>query len=216
MSLGTYGGIKADILAQLDRVGDTSITDRWQAFTELAEARIWQGGEKPLETEPLRATDMETSADLSVVAGSVLLPNDHLETRRIYWDRDIKRALHYRTPNEFWINNLSANDQPVIFTQEGSALKFAPAMTGTAKILYYAKPAALENDEDTNWLMTEAPGVYREAIMMEVQRHLKQDAGDAFALFKSAVEGLMNASFRRRTSGRPLYPKIRNSYVRHY
>lgn len=215
MSLGTYGGIKLDILRELDRLDDAAIGERWGALTEAAEERIWNGADHPYKTEALRTTNMETAIDLPVTSGSALLPNDCLEVRRLFWDADPSFPVHYRTPNEFWTANYEVTHQPLIYTQEGSSLKFAPAMSGTVKILYYARPDALQNDADTNWLMVSAPSVYREAIMFEVARFLRESElqQQAFASFKSAIGGLMSSNYAARTSGRPLYPRIRRAAV---
>lgn len=194
MTIATYADLKTAVATWLNRSNLTSnITD----FIALAETRIAYGSDEvPFKSDPLRIRAMETSSDLAITGGTqtVALPTGFLQQRRLYVSSSPNIEVDFVEPNLFWDTWLSATTgPPAEYTVEGENLVFGPIpdTAYTGKILYYKKFTALANDTDTNWLLTNAPGVYVQGALLEAYRFVRnmeqaQVSANSFA-------GLINA-----------------------
>ena len=112
--------------------------------------------------------------------GGALLPSNFLQLRRSYLDVSSGKRIDYFDPNTFWTRNFADDSgQMAAFTIEGDFLVAAPVPDGTAyaKMLYYRRLTALSSDSDTNWVLSNARGLYLYSALIEAYTFLEDDAG---------------------------------------
>jgi len=172
MALGTLAELRAAVLGLR--------TDMEANFASqilpLAEQRIFYG-DGPVA--PLRVLPMETSATLSFTNGVASLPGDFLDKRSLYWEGTGGQvaAPSYEPPDVFYTEsyNRRGGSWPLAYTVEGNAVKIAPALSGSAKLLYYQRPAAMTQDGHTNVILAKWPGVYLFSCQIDLYRLLRND-----------------------------------------
>lgn len=200
MTISTYSDLKTQIAAFLNR---SDLTTQIPVFVQLAESRIFYG------SDPLRVQDMETSTNLTFNTQRVSLPSDFLERRRVYIANGTSKIeLEYKAPAQFWsLSEASQSGTPKYFTIEKSEIVLAPSPDSsyTGYLLYYAKYDDLSSDSDTNWLLTNAPGVYLDGALMEAFSYLFDGEKMSFsaASFANRIASLNNADKAARHSGTP-------------
>lgn len=122
---------------------------------------------------------------LWVPRGGYPLPSRYIEQRRIFLDRDEGKALHFFPPEQFWSRRATTTTgPPQMYTIEGPHIIFGPLMDSTyfGKFLYFRMFPALSADADTNWILTNAPGIYLFAALTEAHIFLQnQTSALAFA-----------------------------------
>ncbi len=159
MSIGTYTQLQ-------DAVSN------WLARTDLANARILEfiALFEAVANRRLRVRQQETSTTLTPSSGSVTLPTDYLQWRRVTWAGTSRVELAYVEPSYLQAAYpTSPSDTPRIFTIEGTTLKIRPVDATSLEFLYYAKVAALSDSATTNWLLTAHPDLYLFGSLTEAQ-----------------------------------------------
>lgn len=202
MALDTKADIKTAVRKYFGR-NDGDFVEQLDSFVVLAEQRIAIGGSRPMESPPIRARDMEESAEVAVTAGVGTLPADYLAERRLYWASNPIGMPDFKDAMGFWADSL-ANEtgasMPAIWTIEGATLRVAPAASGTARLLYYKRIPALADDGATNWLLAKAPGIYLWATIIEASVFARNSERmeTALAQFQTAAGALAMAENRAR------------------
>jgi hypothetical protein len=187
MAITTYAQLKTATANWLDR---TDLTDRIPEFIELAEANF---------NRVIRQPDMITKNDSYSIAGQyTTLPTDTLEIIRIVVDADPVITLEYLTPEELSERRatLSGTGKPYFFTIIGGSsnqleVLRSPDQTYTSSIVYYTRIAALVNDSDTNWLLTDHPDIYLFGTLVEAEPYLKND--ERVALWSTRLNTALSA-----------------------
>jgi hypothetical protein len=149
MDLDTYDGLKEAIADALMR---DDLTDQIPLFIKLCEAS---------NARNLRISDMETVATAEMVDGEVTLPTDFIELINIEGD-DVYESWTPITLSQARRDYpTNSGNHTAHYAITGSVLTTYPS-GGDADVLltYYAKPAALDAGNQTNWLLTKAPDVY--------------------------------------------------------
>jgi hypothetical protein len=179
------------------------LTSRIPEFIALAEDRIYQ------DTR-IRVRAMETtSASFTVDSRTETLPTGFLGIRSVYLNTTPKAVLQLMTPHRFWESyGGSTTGQPEAFTVEGENIVFGPAPSGsyTATINYYKRLTALSADDDTNWFLTNARGLYLYGALIELNTFIGDDA-EVFkyaTLFDDLADKVEKADRMDRFSGAPL------------
>lgn len=111
--------------------------------------------------------------------GQVPLPTRFLSVRRVYLDGDPKGPLKYLEPDQFHaVWGASQAGTPEAYTIENEYMTFGPIPDSdkVAKLLYYRKFAALSADADTNWILSNARGLYLYGALVEASPFLEDDA----------------------------------------
>lgn len=138
----------------------------------------------------LRVSDMEVSTTLVVSGETVSLPNDCREIRSVVW---------YFNGYEYPLDNMSLSGmvgaygtttaanggyvaRPVAYAREGNNLRFAPATSGTLRLVYYADITPLTDAFPTNWLLQAAPDLYIAGAQYYLCRRERDDTGAQMAL----------------------------------
>jgi hypothetical protein len=163
---GTYSGLQASIAAYLNRDDLTAVIPD---FIIAANNRIGRR---------LRVADMETTATGSLTDGAAALPDDFIELRRVENVGSSRNSvLTPLTPGAAGVDyEYNTAGVPNHYTITGNTITTYPnAGDGELRIIYYAKPPALSDDEPTNWLLTKAPEIYLYASLIEAAPYLMDD-----------------------------------------
>lgn len=165
MALATYSDLKDAIATWLARSGDTKITGNAADYVTMAQAYL---------NRTLRVREMETTTTFTTTDGSTNLPDDFLAWRRVTYQGDTYVSLEYLNPDVFYrVHNTAVEGVPTHFTIEGSDIIVRPYDDDTNhSLLYYAKLAAFDDDDDADWLLTAYPDLYLSAAMVEANSML--------------------------------------------
>lgn len=134
------------------------------------------------------------------------LPTNYLAFRNGYIDVSPRRALEYMSPDQMnrrypYVSDIGTPD---FFTIEGDAIRLArsPDKTYYGRFNYYQKFPALVT-ATTNWLMTNAPGVYLNGCLLEAAIFLEDFEAAALyhKMFMSLLNALQSQDERDRHSG---------------
>ena len=148
MGISTYTDLVTSVANWLHRADLTSVIPD---FVDICEANL---------NRDLRVSQMETSAALTVTAGSATLPADYLASRMILTDASPPKALSYVQPDD-WARYGQQNGTSMYYTILGDTVKFAEIGTSSPTLYYYQKiPALVETTAETNWLILAHPDVY--------------------------------------------------------
>lgn len=170
MAINSYATLRTAIADWLAR---EDLGDYIQDFVTLAENWLNYGS---LDSSPLRCREMETTATLTMTDGVGTVPSDFLQTIRAVEDGSVRQVLQYITPQAMDTLLPSRYGGPGYFyTIVGDELQTAPLVSNDVLLTYYqALPPLAENDE--NWLILKAPGIYLRASLAQAAEFLKNDA----------------------------------------
>jgi hypothetical protein len=197
MTIATLGDLLSQVAAHLNRA---NLTAQIPLFVQLAEARIYYGSEEqPFPSQPLRVAAMEQSAYATIASQYVELPCDYLAHRRLYLDGSPVKELKFYTPQDFWKKwDATITGCPKAFTIEGVNMAIGPVPDGTytGRLLYYRKFPALAASTDTNWILTNTPGIYLWGALLEAYRFIRNsdEAQKALNTFSGLVNGANTAN----------------------
>lgn len=197
MAITTFSELQAAITARLIIDYGTTLN---QEFIALGEAML---------NRRLRIREMETNADLTLVAGTrtVALPTRYVEMRRVYLDGSPVRKLNFIPATDFWARYMATEtSKPAAYTIEADDIVFGPTpdTAYTGKMLYYRKFAALSDAAPTNELLTNHPDVYLYAALIQGWLHKgdeSQEVGKWVAALDRTIEGMHVSDRRDRHSG---------------
>lgn len=207
-AITSYSTLKTELAAWMTR---SNLTDFLDTAIDNAENRFNYGTVGDFYSEPIRTRDMITSDDLTLSSGTVALPSDFLEAKRVTALTSPRRKLEYASAD--WLDEIypdtTASD-PYFYTILGSNLIVRPTTTSDIELQYYAQIAALTDAAPTNWLITKHSNIYLYGCLLEANlliRNLEQ-AGNWFRQMSGAIGGLMRTEMRmaptipsRRASG---------------
>lgn len=194
MSISNYGELKTAVQNWLHR-SDSATASRAPEWIELALTKI------NLE---LRIRAMEATSDITIDSQTESLPTRFLGVRRFYISADPNRTLEYLAPDAFWRLYLSTQtNTPKAFTIEGENLVFGPTPDSTyaGKLLYWQGFASFSDDSDTNWLLSNAPGLLLYGALLEASAYFSRPVADAmqWALrYDSLIEDIKESDNRDR------------------
>jgi hypothetical protein len=172
MSLATYGDLKTAVATWLNR---SDLTAYVPDLIRLGEQRMFYGGEAPLMTPPLRIPAMQAQETGTITASSIAFPTRFLEPIRLVASSGGESwALQYAAPERFTETANSAA-VPSSYTYLANAIKVAGTGAASYTLDYYQAFASLSADADTNWVLTNAPGIYLYASLIEAGPFLKDD-----------------------------------------
>lgn len=187
--IATYSDLVASVQAELDRddVDDVRVVEFIQRF----EARM---------NRLLRVPEMEAVAQIAMADGSGYLPTDFLELRRVY---DADNCPVPAVEPSAWLERRTSGGK--VHCIVAGALRVAPDSDDAVSILYYAKIPALNDDQQSNWLLEAHPDLYLYGVCYLFCSHVDDD--DGVLKYKAAADevfGELIASGERRRFGGPL------------
>lgn len=194
------------IIAEALRDGDSNFSGRCGEFILRAERRMFQG------VRPIKAREMEMRTTLTITSGVGATPSGFLSARRLTWVADVPYKLTYRDPEDFY-DRSAVYSQPTIFTIDGTVINVLSAGSGTATLSYYAQPAALSGDTDTNTTLTAHGHVYLAAALIEAFAYLDNEPKRALweQKYIEYVDGVNMAAVKARYAGTNLSPRVPGS-----
>jgi hypothetical protein len=171
VSLNTYGALQASIAGWLNR---QNLTATIPDFIRLAEADI---------ANVLRDRRMHRVVAAQTDCGSIEVPGDWLEAvdvRMVGADT----PLRYLPPSEAnqWRTFGPVASVTRFYSITGGTLSVLPAPPqnpdGTwpeVQMTYFARPPALSDDEPTNWVLRDEPGLYLYGSLLHAAPFLIDD-----------------------------------------
>lgn len=215
--IATYGDLKDAVKNECMRQNHRGFAEALPRMVAFAENRIFNGAGRPFETPPLRVRELENAADpLTFTNGSATLPDDYLDARLLLWDGDIKSTPTYEEPSTFRLNRSTVSvGYPTRYTIEGSAILLSPKVSGDLTFVYYARPAAFADDDDSNAVLLAYPDLYFQAVLIEAYGFIRamDRKSDALAAYTSIINGIGSLDVRRKTGNMALYPRVRRAWV---
>jgi len=199
MTIATYAQLQAAVANWLHR---TDLTAAIPDFIALAEARI---------ARDLRTQRMVTTEVLAATAGvrSVALPTGWLEFSTVSVISDPDRVLSVVSTYDLDARapESSRNAMPAVYAIEGDQMLLGPVPDAdySLRARYYKRLAALSNDADTNWLLTDFPGVYLFGALAESAPFLQDDRVQLWeAKYVAEVSAVKSLDQAVQFSGSPL------------
>ena len=187
-----FGELKANVQSAMGR---SDIPDYVYALTEAGIAR------------DLRILDMETATTFSTTTGStVTLPADFLEFKTLFIDSGGSRnpLLPMSEGNQAVRHDSSG--RPAYYALTNGAMELMPSPDGTYEITarYFARPATLTLDADTNAILTDHPDLYLYGALTHAAVWAKdtESAQTYNSAFTTAQERARKADMRARMGGR--------------
>lgn len=188
MSIGTYSELKTAVASWLDR---TDLTSLIPDFITLAEAEI---------RTDVRCQAMEY-LETGTLSGSTLAhPSRYLEARRFTVGGKVRE---YVSPEVYALKE-DASSTDRVFSSIGQSLYVLNGASGDAyTLIYYRHFESFVGDSDTNWLLTNFPGIYLYGACMQAGLYLQDDpiTQKFQALYQSAVGRLVSRERAAATSG---------------
>lgn len=145
----------ADLLvASQEQGGRNDLAHLFLRFVSLAEVKL---------NRMLRVSHMDTTANVTVTAGTGTLPTDFLEMREARQSSvyPALRAMDLQALDDRY----PSSGIPAAYAIVGATIHVRPTWTGTLPITYYAKIPALTVAAPTNWLLLKAPAAYLYAVV---------------------------------------------------
>lgn len=207
----TFAQLKSAILDDVMR-SDATFMAALPRFVAQAEQRIYNGARPPMPSDPVRIKEMETVETLAVTNGEAPLPADWLGFNRLSWSGGQKSVPVYIPPAEFRMRlGSDAGSAPILYTIEGSKLYTLPIVTGMLNVAYYKRLTPLVADASTNAILTTAPDVYFNGVLMGAYRYLRdvERHQQAYTDYLSAVDALSLVDTLAMASGNTLAPILR-------
>lgn len=190
-----YLELKTAVAAYAER---TDLGPMFPTFLALTEQRIYHGESKgPSKVAPLRLSSMVKSVTLA--DGN--LPADFLAAKQV------RGTVASATGQDLYYRPLDRlQDACSAYSYEGQVLVLGVDASFPLQFTYYGRYAALSADGDTNWLLTNAPGVYLASMLVEYARWSRDDALGAREAggYASAVAAITNSDKTAQHSGSPL------------
>ena len=188
-------------------LGRTDLNDQIPLFIELAEARIYYGSDdSSYPSAPLRIRAMENSTDpsnygVSAGQGSLALPDRFLAASTLGVMGARYSALELVAPER--LQSLAGQvGLPRFAAIFGDNLRLAPTPDRDYGLIvdYYSKFMPLSPDNPSNWLLTNASGVYLYGALLEAEPYMLHD--ERMPVWAAMLKSLLSAMNNSNASGR--------------
>ncbi len=154
---------------------ETLARDDLEAFIPL----FIQRGEMRINRQ-VRVRQMEVALDSTIASGVIVVPTDYIELKFSYVDGTPTQSLTRLSLNEMFRQYplRSSDSKPRAIARETSNFVFGPWPDSayTIKGSYYAEATALTAQDDTNWMITDAPDLIYFASLLGAESFIKNDS----------------------------------------
>jgi hypothetical protein len=173
MSITTYGELKTAVGSWLNR---SDLTSYVADFVRLAEQRIYFGSDGTFQSQPLRVPAMEAQTTGTVTGGSsISFPTRYLEAIRFQVSNgSTSWSLDYITPVQY-ARESNNTGYPSYYTYLNNTIVVDGDSSVSYTLDYYQSLDLFTTDSDTNWILTNAPGIYLYASLLEAEPFLRDD-----------------------------------------
>jgi hypothetical protein len=187
-----------------NRLGRNSLSNMLGEFITYGEARIYNGfRDLDVSVDPLRIRPMLAAETASLSS----LPDGFLSVERVTVPdgSGASPSLAYLTPQEF-SNLLPGGGSPRYYTIADGVVQVEGGQPKQFTLSYYRRFMPLAGDNDTNWLLQNAPQVYLYSVLIEAYQHVRDDvhAISAARQYAAAINALLYADQVERFSGSTL------------
>lgn len=161
-----YGELKAAIASWAKRSDMAGVIP---TLVQLVEARI---------AREIRVRAQLQITTLTASSGSAALPADFLEFKALVYAEDATPLRVGSLEQVLTDRARISGYRPKFCVVTADALQFGPAADAsyTLNAAYYGKFTALSADSDTNWILTNHPGVYLWGALFESAPWMQEDA----------------------------------------
>lgn len=210
VQITNYGGLTAAIAAWLQRDGDTDIANRADDFIALCEQRMYYGSDEvpgvlpPMEA--IRIPEMyQANTSFSLVQNGPQ-PTGLLELVEAKLNQSaVGLGAPLQIVEESILDSLdpNASGETHMIALSGNNFRMWPdpgTNAFTAVIRYYAALQTPSGANATNWILTNAPGVYLNGCLLEAALFTGDADSAKFygALYMSAAGALNTRAMTRR------------------
>jgi len=197
MAISIYSELKTAVANWLD---NTTLTSRIPEFITMSDAAIGRD---------VRIRQMEKRATASISTEYADMPSDFIKARNIQINSTNQERLKYLTPEQMDIYHSSqTTGKPCVYSIIGTEFQFKPVPDAAyeIEIAYFARFTALTDDNDTNWLLTNQPGIYLYGALVQAAPYVEDDQRTALwaSLYNAEVEAINKQDNEARYSGATL------------
>lgn len=195
MALATYADLKTSVQEWLNR---PDLTGYVADFIRLGEQRIFYGSEGAFPSQPLRVPAMMEQETGTITSSSIAFPSRFVEPIRLAASSGGQTWSLTYTPPERYSEAASSSGVPTSYTYLDNAIKTAGTGAASYTLDYYKAFDALTSDTDTNWALTNTPGVYLYAALIESAPFLHDESrvNTWHAMFSSLIAAANRATHR--------------------
>jgi len=193
MPVSTYAELGTAVTLMSNRADLATNIDTYIA---LAEEAIYNGIG---DIRPLRVMGMVTSTS----AGLPTLPSDFLEAIRLTTTQSgLTSVVTYVPPQNLSSASNGSAAQALYFTVVGDQIETWPTISSYT-LHYYKRFAALSGSATTNWILTNAPGIYLNGCLMFLYKNTRDQGGEQMAMrdFATSIAALKNRDYAAITKG---------------
>lgn len=193
MALSNLNELKDTIIRFAVADGEADFTNAVPDLIALAHSRL---------NRELRCRQMEAQATVTITNGTGPLPDDFLEHIEVKDGSSPARVLApvAQTFGDVSFPN-SGSGVARYFSILGGTIKTYPASSSNLTLRYYQKIEALdEADDETNWVLTDYPGLYVYGSLIEGAAYMLDDARIATwsTLYENIKQALISEDMRSR------------------
>jgi hypothetical protein len=207
MTVTTYTSLGSAVSEWMGRAGDTDIASRFDDILALHEQRMYYGAKEVPGMLPaferLRIREMEYADTAFVLAATVAQPTGFLEL--------IEASLNNGLgPLDITHEGVIASygeqtfPQPRVLAISGANFRVwpDPGSAYTATLRYYKKLTSPSGSNSTNWILTNAPGLYLNGCLMQAAIYIGDiDAAKLYGAMYVAEVGGLNERRNRELAG---------------
>jgi hypothetical protein len=212
-NITSYSGLTAAVAAWLARDGDADLAARADDFIALMEQRLYFGSD-PVEAagipamEAVRIPEMyQVNASFTLSQGAAV-PDGMLELVEVNLNptnTDTSRPLEIVEESVLDSQDPDATGSPRYVAVSGNTFRVWPDPgTGiyTVTVRYYGKLSTPSGTTSTNYILTNAPGVYLNGCLLEASLFTGDFEGASrYGLLYASAVGALNTRAQRRFSG---------------
>lgn len=188
MALANYSDLQASVANWLHR---DDLTLQIPDFIALAESEI---------AKDLRTQEQDVTTTIAVDAVTESLPTRMLEIRAVELQINPVLNLQFRTPLQLAKLDDQTVGRPLFYTITGGNFKFFPTPDRSydVEVNYIQRYAAFSGDTDTNYVLTNYPGVYLYASLRAAYAFVEDEPAQARAetMYVSEVARAQSAEDR--------------------
>lgn len=187
-----YGTLKTALGEYSHRPNETF----WDGLVQAANAVI---------NRRLRCRQMEKLTVITSTSKTFTMPEDFLELRSVYNDKEEIPACV--TPNQSKIGLTNNSEFTYYIYSDSGVFTPPPASSTDLNIIYYAKLSMFQADSDTNAVLLAYPTLYLRGAMAEYCRYAEDQLDQcAFweGLFQREIQEINAETLKTHYSGAPL------------
>lgn len=198
MTISTYSELTSAVATWSSR---NDLTSQIDEFVLLCEA--------DMQTR-LKLLEFETTATVTITAGTGSLPAGFLAARSVYWDGDPDRPIQYVTPEKYDDMRVNDSGDGYFYTIVGGSIMTTPMGDGSIVMTHSARFVPLSDANTTNAILTDFPNAYLFGSLLQLALFIEDDAAaQKWGTLYNSVVDRMNRNNEDRKYAGPLVVRAR-------